>query len=128
MEIRINPPRSEWSQLSERNIPDDPAIDAAVSAIISRVAQDGDEALRRMALEFDRAEISDLEVSEAEFEAAEAAVSPEVKDAIDVAISNITDFHRAQLPSEIRVETMPGVSCVQRPVPIGRVGDRKSVV
>lgn len=122
MEIRINPPRSEWSQLSERNIPDDPAIDAAVSAIISRVAQDGDEALRRMALEFDRAEISDLEVSEAEFEAAEAAVSPEVKDAIDVAISNITDFHRAQLPSEIRVETMPGVSCVQRPVPIGRVG------
>ena len=36
--------------------------------------------------------------------------------------ANIEAFHRAQLPQEVRIETMPGVRCMQRAVPIRRVG------
>ena len=61
-------------------------------------------------------------MSAEEFSAAESAVSSEVKAAIEVAVSNIEAFHRAQLPREVKVETQEGVECLQRPVPIRRVG------
>ena len=41
---------------------------------------------------------------------------------MSAAKSNIEAFHRAQLPGEVRTETMPGVTCLQRAVPIRRVG------
>ena len=37
MDTYINPPRAEWPRLTERNIPDDPAVDKAVSGIIADV-------------------------------------------------------------------------------------------
>ena len=66
--------------------------------------------------------LTTLRVSEEEFAAAERAVGDELKRAIDVAVANISAFHRAQMPHEVRVETAPGVTCIQRPVPIRRVG------
>ena len=50
----INPLRSEWTALTERN--DDPAVDAAVSAIIDEVRL-YDAALREMALNSDRCNV-----------------------------------------------------------------------
>ena len=45
-----------------------------------------------------------------------------MKSAIEVAVKNISAFHRAQLPKELRVITQSGVECMQRPVAIRRVG------
>ncbi|MBQ2017940.1 MAG: histidinol dehydrogenase, partial [Alistipes sp.] len=67
-------------------------------------------------------ELDSLKVSDEEFKEAAEKVSPEVKAAIEVARKNITAFHTAQLPREVRVETQPGVVCIQRPVAIRRVG------
>ena len=50
------------------------------------------------------------------------AVSPQLKAALEQAKANIEAFHRAQLPAQVEVETMPGVRCVQRAVAIGRAG------
>lgn len=122
MQTFINPPRSEWAALTERNIPDDPAVDEAVGAIIAEVRAKGDAALREMALKFDRCNVGALEVSEAEIAEGCARVSDEVKAAIGLAKENISKFHAAQMPGEVDVATLPGVRCLQRPVAIDRVG------
>lgn len=122
MDIVINPPRSQWKALTERNIPDDPQVTEAVESIIQDVRLRGDEALRDMALKFDHAVIDSLEVTEAEIDEACKLVSEKVKEAIRAGADNIRRFHEAQMPDPVKVETMPGVMCLQRPVPITKIG------
>lgn len=122
METVINPPRQQWASLVRRNITDAATVAEAVDAIIERVSAEGDAALRDYALKFDGSHIDALEVSQEEIAAAGDVVSPDVKKAIATGIANIEAFHAAQLPHEVKVETMPGVTCVQRAVPLRRVG------
>ena len=122
MEILVNPDRSHWTELCQRPSSDNPVVRERVEAIIERVKTQGDEALKALSLEIDRRPLDAIEVSQAEFDEAEAAVKMEVKQAIARAMANILAFHKAQLPSELCVETMPGVKCWQRPVPIEKVG------
>ena len=123
MEIIISPSRSEWDALTARNIPaDDPQVTAAVEQIVTGVRTGGDAALREYALRFDGAALDSLEVSQEEMAEALSRISPEVGQAIENAARNIETFHRAQLPPQVEVETMPGVRCLQRAVPIPRVG------
>ena len=122
MEIYVNPPQGEWASLCRRADQDNSLIEERVKRIVERVAQEGDAAIRELAKEIDGVQLQSLRVAEDEFERAEAKVSDEVKSAIEVAVSNITSFHAAQLPHELRVETQPGVVCIQRPVAIEKVG------
>ena len=122
MNIYINPSREQWSCLCRRAEQDNSLIAQRVEAIVERVREQGDEALLSLAYEIDGVQPAALEVSQKEFEQAEREVKDEVKAAIEVAMRNIEAFHRAQLPTEIRVQTQAGVECVQRPVPIRRVG------
>ena len=122
MEIVFDPPIEQWRSLIRRNITDDAGVTAAVTGIIDNVRVNGDEALREYARKFDKTELDSLMVSRREIEEAADRVSPEVKEAIRTAIRNVGAFHRAQLPQEVRVETSPGVTCIQRAVPIPRVG------
>ncbi len=122
MEIVIHPERAQWPALTRRNIPDDSAIESAVADIVERVHREGDAALRDYALRFDGAELSVLEVTPQERQAAAAAVAEEVKAAIAVAAKNIAAFHTAQRPAPVDLHTQAGVHCVQRAVPIQRVG------
>ncbi len=101
---------------------DNRSVTERVEAIVERVASEGDKALYALADEIDGVRLSSLKVSEEEFAEAEQAVGEELKRAIDVAVVNISAFHRAQMPHEVRVETVTGVVCIQRPVPIRRVG------
>jgi len=121
MERFVYPPKSLWASLCRRPLQDDPQVRARVESILSRVRSEGDAALRALSIEIDRRDV-DLEVTEEALSAAAQQVSAAVKDAIAAAAANIRAFHQAQLPREIRVETAPGVCCIQRPVPIGRVG------
>ena len=122
MNIYQNPESQAWAALCHRAEQDNSLIAERVEAIVERVAKEGDAALFALAEQIDGVRLDSLAVSEQEFLDAEASVSDEVKAAIENAIRNIEAFHRAQLPSEVRVETQPGVVCVQRPVPISRVG------
>ena len=121
MRIIENPARSEWKTLTARQGVDYEGIRPRVEAILGAVEAEGDAALKRLMLEIDKVD-APLEVTDSEVDAACALVSPEVKQAILNAKKNIEAFHQAQLPREIRVETAPGVVCIQRPVPIRRVG------
>lgn len=123
MNIIINPDRKEWTALTARNIPaDDPQVSVAVERIVAGVREGGDNALRNYARQFDGAEIDSLLVSDEEIAEAIARVPADVARAIDSAAANISAFHRAQLPAPVEVETAPGVRCMQRAVPIRRVG------
>lgn len=124
MEIFEYPARSEWQRLCRRNIPDEKvSVDAAVADIINRVVEDGDKALRELSLKFDKVEIGDLRLSDAEIKDAAAKVDPKVAAAIECAARNIEKFHSAQLMEHpVDVEVTPGVRCVQRQIPVNTVG------
>ena len=121
MRIIENPARSAWDTLTRRQGVDYDGIRPRVEAILSAVETEGDAALKRLMLEIDKVD-APLEVTDSEIDAACAKVSEAVQEAIRAAKRNVEAFHRAQLPREIRVETAPGVVCIQRPVPIRRVG------
>ena len=122
MNIFVNPPQGEWAELCRRVEQDNSLIAERVQAIVDCVAREGDAALKALAKDIDGVELASLKVSDEEFKEAAEKVSPEVKAAIEVARKNISAFHTAQLPREVRVETQPGVVCIQRPVAIRRVG------
>lgn len=122
MKTVINPNRDEWASLVERPAIDNADLESAVADILRDVSRCGDEAVRRFALRFDGVELDSLEVTEAEFIAAEEQVSRELKEAIAVAKANIEKFHSAQREIPSVVETTAGVSCWRRSVPIGKVG------
>ena len=122
MNIYQNPAPQQWSELCRRAEQDNSLIAERVEVIVERVAKEGDKALYELAEQIDGVKLASLAVSEQEFADAEQSISEDVKAAIEVAVANIDAFHRAQLPSEVRVETQPGVVCVQRPVAITRVG------
>ena len=122
LENYINPPREQWEALCLRPSSENPVVRERVEAILKRVREQGDEALRQLSLEIDKRPLDAIEVSAAEIEAACAGVSDAVKQAVAAAEANIRAFHEAQQPREVCVLTAPGVRCIQRPVPIGRVG------
>ena len=90
--------------------------------MVDAVRREGDAALRRYELQFDRVALDSLLVSDEEFYEAMHLVDAPLKEAIRLANANIERFHRAQTFSTIRVETSPGVVCEQKSVPIERVG------
>ncbi len=122
MEIYVNPEPREWEALLSRSRQDDGAVEARVERIVERVRTEGDRALVALAGEIDGVTLSGVEVSADEIREAETAVSGALKEALKRAAANIEKFHAAQFPRPVEVETVPGVRCIQRPVPIRRVG------
>ncbi len=123
MEIFEYPDRERWNALCRRNFREEESVDGKVIDIINKVVNEGDSALRELALKFDGVELDDLRMSAAEIEAAVAKIRPEVADAIERAARNIEKFHAAQLMEHpVDVEVAPGVRCMQRQVPINTVG------
>jgi histidinol dehydrogenase len=94
-------------------------VDTLARSIIAEVRRDGDAALKRFAARFDRAQLDTLAVSEAEFAAAAGKLAAHERDAIDIAIRNVRQFHSAQLAAPLTMEVMPGVRCerIFRPIP-----------
>ena len=121
MRIIENPPRTRWNELVRRGGVDYEGIRPRVESILEQVEKEGDAALSRLMQAIDGV-TAPIEVSPEEVETACVQVTAPVREAIRTAKAHIEAFHRAQLPREIRVETAPGVVCIQKPVPISRVG------
>jgi len=123
IEKYIEPKRSEWDSLTRRASEQDSDIEASVKAILEEVRKNGDKALLEFEKRFDGADLSGgFKVTEEEIAEASAKVPDDLKAAIEVAFSNIRKFHEAQVPQPVKVETSPGVVCVQKAVPIRKVG------
>ena len=97
-------------------------VEGAVTEILAQVAAWGDEALREYTLRFDKAELTELEVTEAEIDEAFAAVEPEFVEILRQAAANIRAFHEKQRRNSFVVADQPGVVLGQKIVPIQKVG------
>jgi histidinol dehydrogenase len=93
-----------------------------VEQIIAAVREGGDTALLELSAKHDRCALTAIEVDEAEFVAAEAALDPALKAAIREAAGRIETFHRAAAPQPVGIDTAPGVRVERMLRPIGRVG------
>ncbi|OWK73276.1 histidinol dehydrogenase [Flavobacteriaceae bacterium JJC] len=122
MKILINPPASDWAKICERPVFPAEDLEDKVKDILGKVQQKGNRALKELTSLFDGANIEDLKVSQDEIEKAKIEVSEELKDAISIAAQNIRTFHSSQKEKETIVETMPGVECWRKSVPIKKVG------
>ena len=94
----------------------------AVAGLLADVQARGDVALREATARLDGVELETFEVSEQEFAAAHAAVSAELRQAMQDAAERIEAFHRAGMAQPYTVETAPGVVCERMIRPIPRVG------
>lgn len=93
-----------------------------VAAIVAQVRAHGDLALRELSAKYDLCELQAIEVGEAEFARAEAALDAGLKAAIHEAAGRIEAFHRAAAPQPVSVDTAPGVRVQRMLRPISRVG------
>lgn len=118
----INPPRSRWKDLTARCTSDNSGIAVIVSGIIAEVRASGDKALRDISARIDGYAPPSFEMDADTRRKIAANVPQPLREAIMLAKSNIEKFHRAQMPAPVDIDTMPGVRCVQRAVPISRVG------
>ena len=113
---------SDLNQLTERG-KGRTDVGAAVDAILENVKTNGDAAILEYAKQFDKAELSAIEVTDAEIEEGIASLDQTLVAHLKKAAENIRRFHLDQLPKESwYVENTPGIILGQKTIPLERVG------
>ncbi len=110
------------SQILRREETEGPDISAAVADILRTVRREGDDALRRYAREFDRAELTDIQVSPDQIQAALEALDPSFRAVLEEAADRIRSFHRRQIRQGFVIGEREGVILGQKVIPLDRVG------
>jgi len=122
MEFYNNPDRSIWETLVKRPDFNHKEIKKTVIDILTDVGANGDEALLRLTEKLDGWKPGNILVTEEEMRNAEKEVGEDLKKAIRIAKANIEKFHAAQTEKINVIETMPGINCWRKPVPVESVG------
>ena len=115
---------AERRKLQQRIETDLSAFEAKVRPIIEAVRAEGDEALARFARDFDKAPVAAGEIAATadDFAAAEKALDPRVREAMEFAAHSIRKFHQDQMPEEMWLhEVRPGAFAGDRSTPIPSV-------
>jgi histidinol dehydrogenase len=122
MNIYLNPDKSTWSDITARPQLALEFLESSVRNVMNRVKASGDKALRELTLQYDKADVATLRVTDIEFDVAEQSLPEALKDAIRTAASNISRFHAAQKREAMSIETTAGVLCWRKAVAIDTVG------
>jgi len=113
-------------RLTEADLARSGGIDAEILGVAARIVDDvrkrGDEAVRELTAQFDKCELDDYRMSEAEIEAAVDQCDHEFLDALTTAAGAIEDFHRRQVQQSWFTTQDGGVFLGQKVTPIQRVG------
>lgn len=101
-----------------------PAVDVAaiVADILADVKENGDTAVKAYCAKFDKAELTSLEVTPEEIQAAISQVEPEFLDILREAAENIRSFHSRQVRNSFVIADKPGIVLGQKITPIEKVG------
>ena len=99
-------------------------VDGVVAEIIAVVRARGDAALCEYTAAFDRQTLTPqtLRVSADEIARASAGIAPDLAAALDLAAQRIEAFHRAQMPSDLRMKDAAGLILGMRWSPLDAVG------
>lgn len=90
--------------------------------IVNDVKKNGLQAALKYAKSFDGFSSKEIYVTDKEFAEAERLLSPRIKTAIKKAYNNIYKFHKKQTQKNYSVETIDGVRCERKFLPIENVG------
>ncbi len=107
--------------LRRTTLQDNPRVEAIVREIIADVKARGDAALLELSRRFDAPELETLEVPRADWDAAEARITPELRAAVEKAAANIAAFHAKQRRTSW-LDAQPGQISGQLVRPLDRVG------
>lgn len=105
-----------------------PAIESATSIeervleVKNAILEDGDKALYALTQRFDNVTLDALTLNKERFSKARNQLTDEFKAALSVAYENIYEFHEAQKPQCVDIETTSGVRCEVLTRPIEKVG------
>ena len=122
MKVFNEPSYNEWVSIIARPVIDAAQLNEKVNTIIAEVVVGGDDAIKKLTLQFDGISIHELKVSAEKIATAENLVTAGLKTAIQLAKVNIEIFHNSQIQKVERIETMPGVWCWRKSVGIEKVG------
>ena len=122
MQIYRYPLFNSWPEITRRPSSDNSDKSEAVREVMLKIRENGDEALREFTSRFDHVYIADFKVTAEEIANAVLEIDPALKNAIAIAAKNIDTFHIAQKIPHRVIETMPGVKCWQKSLPIEKVG------
>jgi len=100
----------------------DKSLRESVASLCLDVKQRGDDALREYSKRFDAVPVSDFRVAPAEIEDARNRTPGALVAAFEHAARNIRAFHAAQMRTETKIETEPGVICWRQQQAIETVG------
>jgi histidinol dehydrogenase len=117
-----NPKPESWSEVCKRPTQTFNDIEETVKQIFKEVQNKGDQAIAKYSSFFDGVTLDNIQVTSEEIETAKKEVADELKEAIQLAKSNIEQFHTAQKTDKIVIETTIGVTCWQEKRPIQKVG------
>lgn len=113
---------ADRSRLLQRGKATTADVERSTAAVIESVRTGGDAALMELALKFDKATPTALEVPVEACRQALAELDPTLRRSLEEAADNIRSFHRAQLPSDIDIEVRPGVTLSRRSEALESVG------
>lgn len=122
MKTYINPPKSNWDKLLKRPTASLAAIEDTVLSVFEEIKKGGDEAVKEYTQKYDKVTLADCRVQKSALAKSADSVPQELKEAIQIAKSNIEKFHKAQISKRVEVETTSGVLCWQEKRPIQKVG------
>lgn len=122
MKIIKYPKKSEWEEIVKRPHLDLSKLNATVNSVLDDIKANGDDAVKRYEEKFDHVKLNSLEVSDEEKAEARELVSKDLYDSLVLAHNNIAKFHEAQKFEGKKIETIKGVTCWQKSVPIQKVG------
>lgn len=117
----IDPPERVSAALTQSNSLDLPEVEKVAREIVEDVRHRGDAAVLEYLARFDQVELSSLEATPEEWAAADAAVDPAFKEAVEVSIANVRAFHERQR-QDGWVEPMDGAHLGQLVRPLDRIG------
>lgn len=112
----------EWFRLTQRPNTKKAQLNELIDKVFNDVRKNGDRAIKKYSLAFDKVKLTTLQVSEQKIKEAAKQVSPELKKAIQLAKNNIEKFHASQKEPIKKIETTKGVICWRESRPIEKVG------
>ncbi|CAG0973730.1 partial Histidinol dehydrogenase, partial [Methanosarcinales archaeon] len=94
----------------------------SVTSILNDIKENGDTALLKYTMQFDKAALDGIEVSHKEIHEAVFSLDKKLLTHLKKAASNIRAFHESQVTKDWIKEFAPGIRLGQRISPLGSVG------
>lgn len=116
------PEKKNWHEILQRPAQDLSKLEAIVLEVFNAIKTERDRAVFNYTKKFDGVELEDMRVTDEELKEAEKLVDDDLKNAMQVAKANIEKFHVSQKEEVKIIETVGGVKCWRKNLPIEKVG------